>query len=125
VFVGLEPVDMRGSFDSLAGAARRLGLEPTDGHLYLFVKRHHNGTTPAPTIRDHPHTVVPHRQRSPATPASAACAANGGAVQAAEGARRGSLDGVAVGVFADTVGAAVAALGGLARPCQANSAPGF
>jgi transposase len=39
VFVGLEPVDMRGSFDSLAGAARRLGLEPTDGHLYLFFNR--------------------------------------------------------------------------------------
>lgn len=39
VFVGLEPVDMRGSFDSLAGTARRLGLEPTDGHLYLFFNR--------------------------------------------------------------------------------------
>lgn len=39
VFVGLAPVDMRGSFDSLAGAARRLGLEPTDGHLYLFFNR--------------------------------------------------------------------------------------
>lgn len=39
VFVGLDPVDMRGSFDSLAGAARRLGLEPTDGHLYLFFNR--------------------------------------------------------------------------------------
>lgn len=32
IFVGVEPVDMRGSFDSLAGAARRLGLEPTDAH---------------------------------------------------------------------------------------------
>ncbi|MEY3011928.1 MAG: hypothetical protein RIT45_663 [Pseudomonadota bacterium] len=100
-------------------------LKEVEAGATAVVKRHHNGTTPAPTIRDHPHTVVPHRQRSPATPASAACAANGGAVQAAEGARRGSLDGVAVGVFADTVGAAVAALGGLARPCQANSAPGF
>lgn len=39
IFVGLDPVDMRGSFDSLAGAARRLGLEPTDGHLYLFFNR--------------------------------------------------------------------------------------
>lgn len=39
VFVGLDPVDMRGSFDSLAGAARRLGLEPTDGHVYLFFNR--------------------------------------------------------------------------------------
>ncbi|HJN75642.1 MAG TPA: IS66 family insertion sequence element accessory protein TnpB [Myxococcota bacterium] len=39
IFVGVEPVDMRGSFDALAGAARRLGLEPTDGHLYLFLNR--------------------------------------------------------------------------------------
>ena len=39
IFVGLEPVDMRGSFDALAGAARRLGLEPSDGHLYLFFNR--------------------------------------------------------------------------------------
>lgn len=39
IFVGVEPVDMRGSFNSLAGAARRLGLEPTDGHLYLFFNR--------------------------------------------------------------------------------------
>jgi transposase len=39
VFVGIEPVDMRGSFDSLAGAARRLGLDPVDGHLYLFLNR--------------------------------------------------------------------------------------
>ncbi|MDX1644726.1 MAG: IS66 family insertion sequence element accessory protein TnpB [Thermoanaerobaculia bacterium] len=39
IFVGLTPVDMRGSFDALAGHARRLGLEPTDGHLYLFFNR--------------------------------------------------------------------------------------
>ncbi len=39
VFVGVEPVDMRGSFDALAGAARRLGLEPVDGALYLFFNR--------------------------------------------------------------------------------------
>jgi transposase len=39
VFVGVEPVDMRGSFDALAGAARRLGLEPLDGHIYLFFNR--------------------------------------------------------------------------------------
>jgi hypothetical protein len=35
VFVATEPVDMRGSFDSLAGATRRLGLDPVDGHLEL------------------------------------------------------------------------------------------
>lgn len=39
VFVGIDPVDMRGSFDALAGATRRLGLEPSDGHLYLFFSR--------------------------------------------------------------------------------------
>lgn len=39
VFLAVEPVDMRGSFDSLAGHARRLDLEPQDGHLYVFVNR--------------------------------------------------------------------------------------
>ena len=39
VFVAVEPIDMRGSFDSLAGAVRRLGLDPVDGHLYLFLNR--------------------------------------------------------------------------------------
>jgi len=39
VFVGVDPVDMRGSFDSMAGAARRLGLEPVDGNVYLFFNR--------------------------------------------------------------------------------------
>jgi transposase len=39
VFALVAPVDMRGSFDALAGAARRLGLEPVDGHLYLFLSR--------------------------------------------------------------------------------------
>lgn len=39
VFVAIEPADMRGSFDSLAGAVRRLGLDPVDGHLYLFMNR--------------------------------------------------------------------------------------
>lgn len=39
IFVAIDPVDMRGSFDALAGAVRRLGLEPTDGSLYLFLNR--------------------------------------------------------------------------------------
>lgn len=39
VFLALDPVDMRGSFDSLAGLARRLSLDPQDGHLYCFVNR--------------------------------------------------------------------------------------
>lgn len=39
VFVAVEPLDMRGSFDALAGAVRRLGLDPVDGHLYLFLNR--------------------------------------------------------------------------------------
>lgn len=39
MFVAREPVDMRGSFDALAGRVRRLGLEPLDGALYVFVSR--------------------------------------------------------------------------------------
>jgi len=39
VFVGVEPVDMRGSFDALAGAARRLGFEPVEGQICLFFNR--------------------------------------------------------------------------------------
>jgi len=30
---------MRGSFDALAGSVRRLGLDPVDGHLYLFLNK--------------------------------------------------------------------------------------
>ena len=39
VFVAREPVDMRGSYDALAGKVRALGLDPLDGHLYLFLSR--------------------------------------------------------------------------------------
>jgi transposase len=39
VFLAIEPVDMRGSFDALAGRARHLGLDPQNGHLYLFFSR--------------------------------------------------------------------------------------
>ncbi len=39
VFVPLSPLDMRGSFDALAGAVRRLGLDPVDGHLNLFMNQ--------------------------------------------------------------------------------------
>lgn len=39
VFVAIEPLDMRGSFDAIAGAIRRLGLDPVDGHLYLFLNK--------------------------------------------------------------------------------------
>lgn len=39
VFVALEPLDMRGSFDALTGAVRRLGLDPVDGHVYLFLNK--------------------------------------------------------------------------------------
>lgn len=39
IFVGLDPVDFRGGFDRLAGDVRRLGQDPLDGHLYLFVNR--------------------------------------------------------------------------------------
>ena len=39
VFVARDPVDMRGSFDALAGQVRRMGLEPLDGSLYVFLSR--------------------------------------------------------------------------------------
>ena len=39
VFVAVAPLDMRGSFDALAGAVRRLGLDPVNGHLYLFLNK--------------------------------------------------------------------------------------
>jgi len=39
IFVAVQPVDMRGSFDALAGHVRRLLADPLDGHLYLFVNR--------------------------------------------------------------------------------------
>ena len=39
VFVATEPVDMRGSFDALAGHVRRLHADPLDGGLYLFFSR--------------------------------------------------------------------------------------
>lgn len=42
VFLAIEPIDMRGSFRSLAGAARLLGLDPADGHLYVFLSRRRN-----------------------------------------------------------------------------------
>ena len=37
IFVALGAVDLRGSFDALAGHVRRLGADPLDGHLYVFV----------------------------------------------------------------------------------------
>lgn len=39
VFVAAAPIDMRGSFDSLAGAVRTLGLDRVSGHLYLFLNK--------------------------------------------------------------------------------------
>ena len=39
VFIATAPLDMRGSFDSMAGRIRRLGLEPVDGGYYAFLSR--------------------------------------------------------------------------------------
>jgi transposase len=39
VFIAVEPFKMFGSFDALAGATRRLGLDPLDGHFYVFLNR--------------------------------------------------------------------------------------
>ena len=37
VFLVVDPVDMRGSFDALVGRVRRLGHDPLDGSLYVFL----------------------------------------------------------------------------------------
>ena len=39
IWLAVEPVDMRGSFNALAGHTRHLGHDPADGHLYVFVNR--------------------------------------------------------------------------------------
>lgn len=39
VFLAIDPVDLRGSFDALPGCVRRLGLDPLDGALYVFVSK--------------------------------------------------------------------------------------
>lgn len=42
IFLATDPINMRGSFDALAGRIRALGLQPLDGALYVFVsKRRH------------------------------------------------------------------------------------
>jgi transposase len=37
IFLALEAVDMRGGHNALSGVVRRLGLDPLDGHLYVFL----------------------------------------------------------------------------------------
>jgi hypothetical protein len=37
IFVAIEPADLRGSFDALAGRVRRQGGDPLDGHPYVFL----------------------------------------------------------------------------------------
>lgn len=39
VYLAVDPVSMHLSFDRLAGLARQLGLDPTSGHLFVFVNR--------------------------------------------------------------------------------------
>jgi len=39
VFLALDPVSMHLSFDRLAGLVRGLGLDPTTGHLFVFIDR--------------------------------------------------------------------------------------
>jgi len=39
VFLALDPVSMHLSFDRLAGLVRSLGLDPTTGHLFVFINR--------------------------------------------------------------------------------------
>ena len=37
--MALDPVNMHLSFDRLAGLVRQLGLDPTTGHLFVFLNR--------------------------------------------------------------------------------------
>ena len=39
MFVAVAPLDMRGGLDAMAGRVRRLGLEPVDGGLFVFLSR--------------------------------------------------------------------------------------
>lgn len=39
IFVDLRPFDMRGHHNAMAGRVRGLGMEPNEGHLFLFVSR--------------------------------------------------------------------------------------
>lgn len=39
VYLALDPVSMHLSFDRLAGLVRQLGLDPTVGHLFVFINR--------------------------------------------------------------------------------------
>ena len=39
IFLAVEPVDMRGGFDRLAGRVRTSGLDLYAGHLFVFISR--------------------------------------------------------------------------------------
>lgn len=39
VWLALEPTNLHYSFDRLCGLVRRLGLDPTTGHLFVFINR--------------------------------------------------------------------------------------
>lgn len=39
VYLVVDPVSMHLSFDRLGGMVKRLGLDPTTGHLFVFVNR--------------------------------------------------------------------------------------
>ena len=39
VYLAIDPVSMHLSFDRLGGMVKRLGLDPTTGHLFVFINR--------------------------------------------------------------------------------------
>jgi transposase len=39
VYLVIDPVSMHLSFDRLGGMVKRLGLDPTTGHLFVFINR--------------------------------------------------------------------------------------
>jgi len=42
IFLFTEPVDMRKGFDGLSAVAQKKHLDPTNGHLYIFVSKRRN-----------------------------------------------------------------------------------
>jgi transposase len=39
VYIALDPVDMRRSFDALSADVQRLGMDPLSGHLFCFLNK--------------------------------------------------------------------------------------
>ena len=49
IYLVLDAVSMHASFDALAARVRRLGLDPTSGHLFLFLNKLRSKPRPIPS----------------------------------------------------------------------------